>query len=267
MQYDHTKLSKKEIKEAKRFDKGVSRIYLEESELIIEPMHWEKFNTARVIPHPYAYVVQSLGDMTGKNVLEMGCGTGIFSVILVKRGAHLVEAFDISKASIDIAHKRAKKNGVVEHVNFRAMSVYEMAKVYKECFFDFIVGMNILHHIKIEKVVDSIYDLLKPGGIAYFSEPFGNVLWLERLRLFIPVKINEEDKSHWQEQLKYKDVEEFKRRFKDIDCLEFHLFSRLDRIIKSKNFLYILAKTDAWLLKNFRVLRKFARRIVIKLTK
>ena len=149
--------------------------------------------------------LMSSKKITPCKAIELGCGTGIFSIILAKRGAQFIESCDVSNKSIEIANKRARINGVSERVNFQTISIYEMD--YKENYFDFIVGLNILHHIKIESLTDKIYTYLRPGGIAYFSEPFGNVQWLERLRLLIPIQVKEDDKSHWQEKLTYKDVE------------------------------------------------------------
>jgi 2-polyprenyl-3-methyl-5-hydroxy-6-metoxy-1,4-benzoquinol methylase len=266
MQFNRDKYTERELKEAKKFDRVVTDVYKNNKDLIVEPIHWEKFDTdIPIYHHPYPYVVRSLGELTGKKILEIGCGTGNFSIILAKRGAKLVESFDISVKSIELAMKRAKVNNVADLINFQAMSVYEMN--YKENFFDFIVGFNILHHINIEKVVDKIYWHLKPGGTAYFLEPFGNILWLERLRLIIPVKLKEEDKFHYQEQLTYKDVEKFKTRIKNVECLEFHLFSRLDRLTKYRNLLNIFGKIDEWILVNFPIFRKYSRKIVIKLKK
>jgi len=260
------KYTAKERKEAEKFDRVVTGIYDKDEDLVVEPIHWKKFDTDIPIHHhPYPYLVRSLGDLAGKRVLEIGCGTGIVSVILAKRGAQHVEAFDISMKSVELAAKRAKANDVADQIHFQAMSVYEMD--YPENSFDLIVGLNVLHHIKIEDVVDKIYNSLKPGGSAYFLEPFGNALWLERLRLLIPVRVREEDKSHYQEKLKYKDVETFRLRFDKVECTEFHLFSRLDRVVKSRNLLNGLGKMDEWLLASLPFLRKYSRKIVIKLEK
>jgi len=258
-------MSSHEVKEAERFDRTVRSLYSKPSDLIVEPVHWEKFNNKKFIHQPYAFVIQSMGDLTGKKVLEMGCGTGIFSLILVKRGAVLVDAFDISMESIKIAHARAQVNNVEQKINFRAISVYDINYLNDD--YDFIVGMNILHHIDIEKIVEKIFMLLKPGGEAYFLEPFGNVRWFEKLRLMIPVKVNEEDKSHWQGKLKYKDVEKFKVFFNNVEGKEFHLFSRLDRVVRSSKLINFIARCDEWVLKEVPYMRRYARKIVISLRK
>ncbi len=54
-------------------------------------------------------------DLTGKRILDAGCGTGALSVELAKRGAQVV-GIDISPALIDIAEKRCPRElrGLIE---------------------------------------------------------------------------------------------------------------------------------------------------------
>ncbi len=50
-------------------------------------------------------------DFTGKKVIELGCGTGINTIIMAKLGAK-VTFLDISQHALDIVKKNAKKFGV-----------------------------------------------------------------------------------------------------------------------------------------------------------
>ena len=49
------------------------------------------------------------GDIEGKTVVDLGCGTGIFSVGAVYMGAKKVIGFDVDKNIIS-ASKRVRKN-------------------------------------------------------------------------------------------------------------------------------------------------------------
>src|ERR1700736_5219994 len=51
-------------------------------------------------PLEYAFAV--LGDVVGRTILELGCGSGINSVLLARRGARVV-AVDISHSLIAVA--------------------------------------------------------------------------------------------------------------------------------------------------------------------
>jgi len=51
-----------------------------------------------------------LGDLTGKRVLEVGCGVGRETVELAMRGAQVV-ASDLSPTLVDRARRRASESG------------------------------------------------------------------------------------------------------------------------------------------------------------
>ncbi|MDR4499280.1 MAG: methyltransferase domain-containing protein [Candidatus Scalindua sp.] len=255
-------ISLEENKEKLRHDKEYKKV--ENENLFIEPIHYQKFEKIKTHIHCYTYAVKSLGDIKGQKVLDLGCGTGWFSVILAKRGA-VVEGIDISTTAIEIAKKRAIINSVSDIVRFRVMSFYNLD--FPDEYFDKIIGLSALHHMSDKKLLcNSLYKILKPYGKVVFNEPFGNSTILERLRLFVPIAVQEEDRSHWNEQVKYEDLEPFKDKFY-VECEEFQFFSRLDRIFKQKWIINFLGIFDVKFLKMFPFLKKYARDIVIILRK
>ena len=54
-------------------------------------------------------MLEILGNVKGKNILDFGCGTGIYAKLLTKKGAN-VKGFDISKYAIDNAKPEIKDN-------------------------------------------------------------------------------------------------------------------------------------------------------------
>lgn len=255
-------ISSEENREKERHDKEYKSE--EHEDLYIEPVHHEKLERINKHIHCYTYAMASVGKLQGKRLLDLGCGTGICSVILAKRGA-VVEGIDISPVAVETAQKRAEINGVADKAQFKAMSFYQLD--YPDEYFDIITGFSALHHAHDKKLFcESLFRVLKPGGIVVFNEPFGESRVLEKLRLLVPVEVQEEDKTHWDEQVKYSDLEYFKDRFK-VAYREFQLLSRLDRIFKSEFVINILGNIDLMLLGNFPFLRRYARDIVIILTK
>jgi SAM-dependent methyltransferase len=241
------------------------RLYQEEIHQaeVIDPIHWEKFDRRSEPIHPYIYLVKCLGDLAGKKVLDCGCGNGRFSVILAKRGA-TVEGFDISSSGIKIAREYAALNEVAERVRFRAMSFYDMD--YSAGCFDFVVGKDILHHLREkERLVTPLYRSIKPSGKIVFMEPFRIDEWLEKLRLKMPVKVDDDDPANWSKKLTYSDLDVFRDRF-HLTFKPFHLFSRLDRVIASESVRDGLGKVDVRLMKILPVLRKYARTMIIEMT-
>jgi ubiquinone/menaquinone biosynthesis C-methylase UbiE len=106
-----------------------------------------------------------LGDLTGKSVLDCGCGTGFISATLSQNGAK-VTAFDLSNGMLKVAQKRASSwkldIPLVE-------SAFEKLP-FKDNSFDFVVGAMILHHTELEGAVSEIKRVLKKDGKILFLE-------------------------------------------------------------------------------------------------
>ena len=58
-----------------------------------------------------------LGKLPGKHVLDVGCGSGIYSLEIVKRGGSAT-GLDISSAMIDLAKQNAQKLGMADRCSF-----------------------------------------------------------------------------------------------------------------------------------------------------
>jgi SAM-dependent methyltransferase len=99
-----------------------------------------------------------------KLVLEIGCGTGLFTKELVKTG-HTIVAIDISDALI----RKAEKRIASANVHFISGNAYNTDFPLEH--FDFIVGSSSLHHLDVEKALKEFFRILKPGGKIFFTEP------------------------------------------------------------------------------------------------
>jgi 2-polyprenyl-3-methyl-5-hydroxy-6-metoxy-1,4-benzoquinol methylase len=109
-------------------------------------------------------IVGGAGLGPGMRVLEVGCGTGLFTEMFVATGAHIV-AVDISPELVE----RAAKRGLPRD------RVVFLAKAFEECAvdgpFDAVIGNSILHHLVIDDALVRIATLLRPGGSIGFAEP------------------------------------------------------------------------------------------------
>jgi len=103
----------------------------------------------------------------GKRVLEIGCGSGWYSVDLTNCGASFVLGTDISERLIAQA-KPLELPGV------RDFAVADLAEPVEGCF-DVIVGRSILHHVNYQEVMQRLYyDNLREQGLMVFYEPLGS---------------------------------------------------------------------------------------------
>lgn len=251
--------SEDEKKEALKFDRKALEIINNSRNLKVDEEAWKKFDKPVPPSDPYNYSIQVLGDLHGKIVLEVGCGTGWLSIILAKRGAE-VYGFEISPVSVAIAKKAAEINGVSGKIHFKTMTAYSLD--YEKNFFDLVYGLNILHHMDIKSATKEIWRVLKPGGRAVFSEPIANSRVLQTIRSYLPIPIDD-DSEYPKPPLTYEQLSRFNEIFTDSKFIEFQLFMRLERIIRNQYILHVIAQIDHFLLKYIPPLRRFGRYLVI----
>ena len=112
---------------------------------------------------------QSLKTLEGifleKNILDLGCGGGILSESLAKRGAN-VTAIDTSEALIDVAKKRALNQNL--KINYKVGGIESLKN--KNTKFDIIISLEVIEHINDYKIfLQNIFLCLKKNGIVILS--------------------------------------------------------------------------------------------------
>jgi len=70
----------------------------------------EQYMTPATIAADIIFTAYQLGDIEGKTIIDLGCGTGIFSVGVQLMGAKKVTGYDIDKNLIKTANEYAKIN-------------------------------------------------------------------------------------------------------------------------------------------------------------
>ncbi|WP_407423313.1 METTL5 family protein [Methanobrevibacter sp.] len=77
----------------------------------------EQYTTPSIIASDLVWNAFSLGDIDGKTIFDLGCGTGIFTIASALMGASLAVGIDIDADSIDLA-KEVSYNLNVDNVKF-----------------------------------------------------------------------------------------------------------------------------------------------------
>jgi SAM-dependent methyltransferase len=112
-------------------------------------------------------------SVPGKCVLEIGSGSGWYTVQLTNFGASYVLGTDISERRIALAKQRGLSD-------LRDYTVADLSEPF-EGYFDVIVGRAILHHLNYQEVLQRLSsDNLHEHGLMLFYEPLGSN-WLMRL--------------------------------------------------------------------------------------
>jgi len=111
-------------------------------------------------------VMRFLGDVRGKEVLDLGCGAGEAAVYLALKGAR-VTAVDLSPGMISRTQELARVHGVT--IETAVMPVEQMD--FESERFDCIYGSSILHHADLRLTLKEAARVLKRDGKAVFIEP------------------------------------------------------------------------------------------------
>ena len=101
-------------------------------------------------------------DLTGKKVLDMGCGTGILAIFAEMKGANPIDAIDIDNWCYENSIENVERN------NCHYISVYEGdAALLKNKSYDVIIA-NINRNILLNDM-ESYMNCLNEGGVILFS--------------------------------------------------------------------------------------------------
>jgi SAM-dependent methyltransferase len=121
-------------------------------------------------PDP-ALRMQLLAPLAGRRVLDVGCGLGQWAALMALHGAE-VWAVDISPESCATARRCAALNGVADRVHVSVGSALELP--FPDGSFDAVHGQNIIHHLDAAAFGAEVARVLRPGGLAVFSENSAN---------------------------------------------------------------------------------------------
>jgi len=111
--------------------------------------------------------IQSLAPMDGKVVLDVGCGGGILSDSMARKGAQ-VTGIDLSTKALRVAQLHALEANT-PNVSYREISAEAMA-LERPASFDVVTCMEMLEHVPDPaSVVKACSELVKPGGWVFFS--------------------------------------------------------------------------------------------------
>jgi SAM-dependent methyltransferase len=103
------------------------------------------------------------GDVSGRRVLDAGCGSGPLTAALRDRGA-LVTGFDASAAMVDLARRRLGEDADVHVADLREPLPFDDAA------FDAVVASLVLHYLEDwSGPLSELRRVLKPGGRLMLS--------------------------------------------------------------------------------------------------
>jgi 2-polyprenyl-6-hydroxyphenyl methylase/3-demethylubiquinone-9 3-methyltransferase len=142
--------------EIARFEAAASRWWDPEGEM--RPLH--ELNPVRL-----EYVERS-GPLTGRDVIDVGCGGGLLAEAMARKGAR-VTALDMAQDLLDVAKLHASESGV--RVSYLLESAEDHAAAHAAGY-DVVTCMEMLEHVPDPaQVVTALAALAKPGGHVFVS--------------------------------------------------------------------------------------------------
>ena len=123
-----------------------------------------------------------LNFLKGKNVLDMGCGSGRFTLALASMGVKKAVGVDLGSEGIEIAKRNAKINNI-KNARFIRASVLDLP--FKDESFDFVFCKGVLHHTgNFNKGMQEYYRVMTKNGKGFlYLYGNGGIFWNSRKKM------------------------------------------------------------------------------------
>lgn len=130
-------------------------------------LNWTEDNIKRGYQGSQADTTAKSG-LTGKKVLDVGCGGGILAESMARRGAN-VTGIDLGEDNLKAASRHAEQSKLSHTLRYQHVAVESFTKTHAGQF-DVVTCMEMLEHVPDPTaIVQACFEALVPGGICVFS--------------------------------------------------------------------------------------------------
>lgn len=133
-------------------------------------LNWIEDNVKRGYKNDATQNTNKTADtgLAGKKVLDVGCGGGILSESMARRGAD-VTGIDLGTENLKAAALHAEQSGLENTLGYQHIPVEALAKTHAGQF-DVVTCMEMLEHVpNPSSIVQACFELLAPGGVCVLS--------------------------------------------------------------------------------------------------
>lgn len=124
--------------------------------------------TQRLFEQIFDFLAQLPELQRRATFLDAGCGNGVHSIRLAKRGYSVV-AIDFSEYVLEKAKINVAANGLKDRVMFQRGSLLELE--FPDHSFDYVLCWGVLTHIPdLERAISELSRVVKPGGVLIVEE-------------------------------------------------------------------------------------------------
>jgi ubiquinone/menaquinone biosynthesis C-methylase UbiE len=135
-------------------------------------------------------VLDALGPVEDKRVLEIACGTGRFTVMLAERGADII-GLDISEPMLQQGREKARAAGVTDHLEWMRGDAARLP--FPDDHFDIVFAMRFFHladtpaafleemaRVSRERVFFDTFNRFSTRSLYTWALPMGSRLYSSR---------------------------------------------------------------------------------------
>lgn len=120
-------------------------------------------------------------SISGRSFLDVGCGTGMFSVAAARLGAHPILGIDVNPLCAEVSQRNQDHYGAKADARFQTLSVLDNEKILALGRFDVVYAWGSLHHTgRMWDAVRNAASRVGPGGtfvLAIYNRHWTSGAW------------------------------------------------------------------------------------------
>lgn len=138
--------------------------------------NWKEFTTKHLTQKQIEISKKSLTsfykikDLKGKSFLDIGCGSGMFSLAAINLHASKVTSIDIDPESVNCCRKFWKQLQKPNYWKIKRASILNRDYIKSLGKYDFVYAWGVLHHTgKMWQAIDNTCLTIKKNGLLYLA--------------------------------------------------------------------------------------------------
>jgi len=149
--------------------------------------NWADFSKQRVDPDRLEMACSSMRtllghcNVAGKSFLDVGCGSGLFSIAAHELGAKRVVAIDVNPRCIETSKANRDLLAPGSSIEFHLASALDTDQLYRFGNFDLVYAWGSLHHSgAMWAAISNVTKCVGPGGtlvLASYNKHFTSPTW------------------------------------------------------------------------------------------
>ncbi len=156
--------------------------------------NWQDFSARRLDPERVVAAIRSLKSLLDRNTLEglsfldVGCGTGLFSIAAYQLGAAQVVGIDVNPSCISVSEQNRERFAPHAPIRFRQVSALSRQDLDSLGQFDIVYAWGSLHHTgAMWDAIRNVAKQVTPGGmlaLAIYNQHLTSPVWKVIKRIY-----------------------------------------------------------------------------------